>query len=170
MDLGETKEWILVATSALTMLSIVGGVITFAFSTYFTLKEYRLKLEAEKRVAASQNAETDVRLIQVFTEVMNVANGRGGYEISETVVEELFKREVFSKTHFDDWKEFQKRLGEFPVIYLPVGLPSQDAAIAAAATLGLKYDVLKEPALEALEQAKQFRRDTAERHLKRLKQ
>jgi len=58
---------------------------------------------------------------------MNIANGRGGYVTSEKVIEELFKRTVFTDAHFADWKQFQKRLGEFPVIYLPVGLASQDA-------------------------------------------
>lgn len=43
-----------------------------------------------------------------------------------------------------------------------------NAAIAAAATLGLKYDVLKVPAAEALQSAKQHRQEVAERHLKRL--
>ena len=119
-------------------------------------------------MAASQQAETDVRLIQAFTELMNIANGRGGYVTSEKVIEELFKRSVFTDSDFADWKEFQKRLGEFPVIYLPVGLASQDAALAAAATLGLKYDVLRVPAAEALHSAKQFRQDVAERHLQRL--
>jgi hypothetical protein len=126
-------------------------VVSFSVATIFALLEYRLKLKAEKRVAISQQAETDVRLIQAFTELMNIANGRGGYVTSEKLIEELFKRDVFTDAHFGNWSEFQKRLGEFPVIYLPVGLGSQDAAIAAAATLGLKYEVLRESATEGIQ-------------------
>lgn len=53
-----------------------------------------------------------------------------------------------------------------PVV--PVGLGSQDAAIAAAATLGLQYEVLRESATEGIQNALAFRREVAERHLQRL--
>lgn len=168
MELSDAKEWVLIAAAVVTMLSIAGGVVSFSVATVFALIEYRLKLRTEKRAAASEQAQTDVRLVQAFTELMNVANGRGGYVTSEKIIEELFNRQVFTEAHFSDWRQFQAQLGEFPVIYLPVGLASQDAAIAAAATLGLKYDVLKEPANEALLNAKQFRQEVAERHLRRL--
>ena len=121
MQLSDAKEWILVITAGLTMLSIAGGVISFAFATFFTLKEYRLKLDAEKRTSASQKAETDVRLVQAFSEIMNTANGRAGYVVSEKAIEELFKRNVFKEEDFSDLIALNKRIREFPVIYLPVG-------------------------------------------------
>ena len=148
--------------------SIVGGIFAFVKASLLAVAEYRLKLQAEERAAASQKAETDVRLLQAFTPLLDLANGRGGYEVSEKIIEELISRNIFGDTDFRDLKSFKKKLSEFPIIYLPVGLPSQDAAIAAVATLGLKYKILREPAVEALEGAKSFRKEVAEKHLKRM--
>ena len=88
-------------------------MVSFSVATIFALLEYRLKLKAEKRVAISQQAETDVRLIQAFTELMNIANGRGGYVTSEKLIEELFKRDVFTDAYLGNWSEFQKRRANF---------------------------------------------------------
>ena len=100
-------------------------MVSFSVATIFALLEYRLKLKAEKRVAISQQAETDVRLIQAFTELMNIANGRGGYVTSEKLIEELFKRDVFTDAYLGNWGESQKRLGEFPLIYLRLDLEAK---------------------------------------------
>jgi hypothetical protein len=168
MNLGEVKEWILVGTSALTLVSIAIGAVSVAISSWKALKEYRLKLEAEARAANSEKAETDVRLLKAFTELMDLANGRGGYIVSEKAIEELFKHEVFTKADWGDFASGKKKIGEFPVIYLPVGSAAQDAAIAAIATLGERHEVLKEAAIQALESAKVFKKEMAEKHLQRI--
>jgi hypothetical protein len=136
MNLGEAKEWILVGTSALTLVSIAIGAVSVAISSWKALKEYRLKLAAEARAANSAKAETDVRLLKAFTELMDLANGRGGYVVSEKAIEELFKNRVFTESDFNNLESVKKRIGEFPIFTLPVGSASQDAAIAAIATLG----------------------------------
>lgn len=161
MNLGEVKEWILVGTSVLTLGSI-------AIGSWKALKEYGLKLQAEARAANSEKAEADVRLLKAFTELMDLANGRGGYVVSEKAIEELFKHEIFTKADFGDLESVKKKIGEFPVIYLPVGSAAQDAAIAAIATLGDRHEVLKEAAIQALESTTAFRKEMAEKHLKRI--
>jgi hypothetical protein len=156
----EIKEWILVASGSFALVSV-------AISSWLALKEYRLKLQAEARTANSEKAETDVRLIKAFTELMDIANGRGGYVVSEKVIEELFKRK-FVDADFNDLASMKAQIAEFPVIYLPVGNASQDSAIAAIATLANRHDVLSEPAIQALETAKSFRKELAEKYLQRI--
>jgi hypothetical protein len=169
MNLGELKEWILVISGTLTLVSIATGSFAIAIGSSLALKEYRLKLKAEQRAADSEKVETDVRLLKAFTELMDLANGRGGYVVSERAIEELFKHNVFTESEFNSLESVKKRIGEFPIFTLPVGSASQDAAIAAIATLGDRHEVLKEAAIQALESTKVFRRDMAEKHLERIK-
>jgi hypothetical protein len=155
------KEWLLVVSGSLALIS-------FAISSWLALKEYRLKLQAEARATNSAKAETDVRLLKAFTELMDLANGRGGYVVSEKAIEEIFKHKAFDEADFSDLESIKIRIGEFPVIYLPVGNASQDAAIAAIATLGNRYEVLKEPAIQALETTRTFKKDMSEKYLQKL--
>ncbi len=70
-----------------------------------------------------------------------------------------------------DLKSLKDRIGEFPVIYKPVGLPSQHAALAAIAMLGNKHDVLKEAAIQALQSAATTNppiKELAEKHLQKI--
>jgi hypothetical protein len=153
MALSDVKEWILVASGVVALLSV-------AISSCLALLEYRSKLRSAK-------AETDVRLVRAFTELMDIANGRGGYVVSEKLIEELFKRK-FVDADFSDLESMKVKIGEFPVICLPVGNASQDSAIAAISTLANRHDVLKEPAKQALETAKSFRKELAEKYLAKI--
>jgi hypothetical protein len=161
MNLSEAKEWILVASGSIALISA-------SISSWLALREYRLKLRAETRVANSEKAESDIRLLKAFTELNDIANGRGGYQVSDKLIEELFKREIFSKADFADLNALKARIGEFPVVYLPVGGAAQDAALAAIATLGLRHEVLRDAALQALESATGFRKEIAEKYLRRM--
>ncbi len=143
MDLTEAKEWILVVTGVLTLVSIAITSASVAIGSWNALKEYGLKQEAEARVAKKEEAETDVRLLKAFTELMDIANGRGGYEVSEKMIEELFEHRIFTEQEWGDLISLHEKIGEFPVIYKPIGLPSQHAAIAAIATLANKHKEIK---------------------------
>ncbi len=166
--MAEAKEWILVVTSVITLLSIAATAISIAVGLVLALREYGLKQKAEARAANSEKVETDVRLLKAFTELLDLLNARGGYHVSEKVIEELFKREVFTSADFGKWESFQKKMGEFPVIYLPVGNAAQDAAFAAVTTLANRHEVLKEAAIQALETARTFKSELAEKYLQRI--
>src|SRR6266508_1155726 len=164
MNLDTLKEWILVGTGFVSLVSV-------AATSVWAIREFGLKQKAEARAAKKEEAETDVRLLKAFTELMDIANGRGGYEVSEKIIEELFKHKVFTEQEWGDLKSLKDRIGEFPVIYKPVGLPSQHAALAAIATLANKHDVLEEAAIQALQSAAAFNppiKELAEKHLQRI--
>src|SRR6266705_4311357 len=105
VNLAEVKEWILVVSGSFALVSV-------AIGSWLALKEYRLKLKAEARAANSEKAETDVRLLKAFTELMDLANGRSGYIVSEKAIEELFKHEVFTESDFKDLELVKKRIDE----------------------------------------------------------
>lgn len=63
MSLEDVKRLLLVASGSFALISV-------AISSWLALKEYRLKLQAEARAANSEKAETDVRLLKMFTELM----------------------------------------------------------------------------------------------------
>ena len=46
------------------------------FQIWLSLKEYRLKLQAETRLTESTRAETDIRLLETFSRFVNTATGR----------------------------------------------------------------------------------------------
>ncbi|HZE71218.1 MAG TPA: hypothetical protein VE135_17035 [Pyrinomonadaceae bacterium] len=164
MNLDSLKEWILLGTGFVSLVSV-------AVTSIWAIREFGLKQKAEARAAKKEEAETDVRLLKAFTELMDIANGRGGYEVSEKIIEEVFKSDVLTKADLIDLVSGKKRIGEFPVIYKPVGLPSQHAALAAIATLANKHDVLKEAAIQALASAATSNppiKALAEKHLQRI--
>jgi cell division protein FtsL len=173
MNLTEVKEWVLVGTGVLTLLSIAVTSVSVAIGSWNALKEYGLKQQAEARAAKKEEAETDVRLLTAFTELMDIANGRGGYEVSEKMIEELFKHKAFTEQEWSDLESLRNRIGEFPVIYKPVGLSSQHAAIAAIATLANRHrETLKDAAIQALESANanpnEQIKELAKKHLQRI--
>jgi hypothetical protein len=144
----ELEELVLVISGCFSMVSV-------AFSIILSLRQYRLKLREEERLAFSSRADIDVRLIKAFTELMDIATGRGQHVLSEKAVEELFKLGAISKEDFnEELDKTQKgsiKLSEYSVIRLGVGRSGQEAAIAAIATLASTYPVLKDAAMQGLE-------------------
>jgi hypothetical protein len=60
MNLGELKEWILVISGTLTLVSIATGSFAIAIGSSLALKEYRLKLRPNRE------RPTAKRLKQMF--------------------------------------------------------------------------------------------------------
>lgn len=133
--LNETQVWITVISASISMLAIASGI-------WLSLREYRIKLRAEQRQQKSADIEAEIRLQTLFTELMAVANGRSGYEISETAAK-------FTLDHLPEGKmspeQINDALESVCILTLPVGSASQDAAVAAISSLTLKYDVLCGP-------------------------
>lgn len=113
-------------------VGVVGGLI----AAYVAVSEYRLK-------SIAQRAELDIRLARLFAEIVPIANGRAGHVVSETAAAAIVK----------DRKEITTDLLHDAVISLPVGVPTQAAAIRSIGRLGADYPGLRgsaEGALRAL--------------------
>lgn len=163
MAAAELKDWILVVSGSITLLSV-------AISSWLALRQYRLKLKEEERLSASARTETDIRLVKAFTELMNVAHGRSGHVLSEKTVESLFSRNAITEEELADPKALSRKLETAAVFTLPVGFAAQDAAIAAIATLGARHQVLWGPAVQALRSLASFKPEVSAGYLQQLLQ
>ena len=126
-------------------LTTIGTIVTVGFGAWRTLKELRLKAEAVK-------VETDIKLIKHFTEVMDIANGRSGYQVSEMAIEKLFDEKVISDADKQNAGDVKKKIDEVAIITLPVGRAAQYSAIASITTLAKEHKILRAPGQGALEE------------------
>lgn len=143
MSLTEAKDWVLVASASISMLAVAAGI-------WMSLRDFRLKLRAETRQQRSAEIEAEIRLQTLFSELMKVANGRSGYQVSEKAVDFVLQRVKVAEGELDI-EVLNQKLEDLAILNLPVGSAAQDAAVAAIAMLATRYDVLREPGLRALE-------------------
>jgi hypothetical protein len=154
MSAADLQQWILVLSGSVTMVSVAVGI-------WLSLREYRLKLQAETRQKANAEVEADIRLNTLFLELMKVANGRSGYSVSEGAVDyvlkhldeaDLFTREDSTiSIKLDQVRAMNEVLRSLAIVTLPVGSAEQDASVAAIASLAKTYERLRPAALCALE-------------------
>ena len=140
MNIADIKEWVLTLSASVSMLAVGVGI-------WMSLREYRLKLQAERRQQRSAEVESEIRLQTLFSELMEIANGRNGYQVSEKAVEFLlqnFKGDL-------NLAVLNQAVKDLAILTLPVGSAQQDAAIAAIAALTLRHSILEDPGLRALE-------------------
>ena len=129
------------------------AVVFAIFGSSSWLWEHLLKIQAEKRIAESDEVESKVKLIQLFTELMKIAHSRDSHVVSKEVLETLLdsKEAECGKSEDGLWepKKLAKLLQK-AVIPIPVGSAAQDAAIAAIAELGEGYTSLRNIAIRGL--------------------
>jgi hypothetical protein len=148
MNLEIIKEWLI-------PISTFIGVISTAVGIWLSLKEYRLKLQAETRLAESTRAETDIRLLQLFTEILYIATGRkGGATFSKEILNLLVQKNVLTEEDYKDIDRLVYKITKGSFIAQGVGISSVEAAFASIATLAIQHPVLYNSALQALESFK----------------
>lgn len=143
-------------------------VILFAapvITAAFFLWQYFFKLKSQRRLSEACEIESHVKLLTLFTELMNIAHGRSGYLLSEKAVEHILRSDEVRHLPINELLSSNTLQGA--MVTLPVGTAAQDAAIAAIYELGRKYDILKQPAQQALETLATFKPSTTEKYLKR---
>ncbi len=148
------EDVLLPFAAAFALMSIATGV-------WLSLQQYSLKLK-------SQKVETDIKLMTLFTHIMSIAHARGGYTVSEKIIEKIFDNKILTENELKDSNILNKRLVEASTLTTPVGVAEQDAAIAAIAVLAKRHDVLKDVAIQGLISIKAFKKDIAEKYLKEL--
>ena len=154
------KEWLIPGSTGVTLLTIAVGV-------WRSLREYRLKLQAETRLKYSSQTEIDIQLLKLFIEIMNIAHARSGTHVSEKAIEMILTPEVLKK--FSGNEKLLNNFLDNAVIVLPVGLAAQNAAIAAIGVLGQRHEILRPVAIQALESLMSFKGEIAKKYLDDLK-
>lgn len=144
MDLGSLKEWILVVSGSATLLSI-------AASVWLGVQQYRLKLKAEERLARSEQAETDLRLLAAFVELIQDAAQTGRYRVSETLVKWLIDGGHLSKADLENTNAVREKVAWHATVADTVGETQCRMAVFAIGALAKRYDFLRELGVRALE-------------------
>ncbi len=157
----EIKDWLVPVSTFVTL-------ITASIGGWLSLRDYRLRVKAETRVAQSAELEADIKLLKLFTEIMTIAHGRGGSQVSEKAIERILTPEVSKELglSISNLKDVLSNT----VVLLPVGVAAQDAAICAIWALGMRHEVLKPVAIQALTSLAVFKSQVALPYLEDLKQ
>jgi hypothetical protein len=156
MEISALKDWLVPVSTFVTLITAsVGG--------WMSLREYRLKVQAETRFAKSSELEADVKLLKLFTEIMSIAHARGNTEVSEKVIEKLLSPEAMKELGITIVN--LRPVLENSVIMHPVGVAAQDSAIAAIWALGNKHEILKPVAIQALTSLSGFKANVARPYL-----
>lgn len=129
----------------ITLLSLSVGI-------WISVRQYRLKVKEEIRLSKTAQSENDIKLLSLFSETIEIANGRKGHVISGNILEKLFEKDIISNNDFNDLENLKVLMKKLDVAArpLPVGLASQISAIVSIGVLGKKYEVLHEPAIKGL--------------------
>jgi len=163
MSVGDIKDLLSMGSSLVVAVASLIAIIVTVYQIKLSLKEYRLKLEAEKRLAESARAESDIRLFQLFTEILYVASGRKGDGIfSKEIFDVLVQKHILTDDDFKDLDAIKAKVSQAAVIAQSPGAASANAAFASIATLAKEHPVLYESAIAALES---FRTDNWNRQL-----
>ena len=152
------KDWLVPIAGAVSIISVAG-------STFLAIRQYRLKLVSETRQNQLAQVDMDVKMLKVFVEIMNIANGRGDTELSERAIEMIFNNnKLFPEGSLKSYKALNDALNASILIH-PVGRASQCAAIAAIYTLAKKHKILFDSGKQALESLKEENEKLATKYL-----
>jgi len=138
------------------LLVLLTSLIVAVIGVWKTLAVVRIKIEAETRLKVTAEIESQIKLLELFARLMDVAHARSGYHFSEIIAKHLVD------TGNSDYSS--------AIASFPVGIASQDAAISAIANLAIKHEILREPAIQGLESIKTFKPEMASKHLQRISQ
>lgn len=131
-------------------------LITVAIGSWITVNNYTLKIEKERRLSDSSTVESNVRLLKLFSEMMQIANSRYEPILSEKVIEGLFDKGIITAKDYENMKntEIVKLKLETAVVTPLYGLATQESAIAAIYSLGKKHSILLDAAIDGLSTSK----------------
>ena len=133
-------------------VSSIELIITVAIGSWITVNNYTLKIQKEQRLSDSSTVESNVRLIKLFSEIMQIANSRYEPILSEKVIEGLFDKGIITVKDYENMKntEIVKLKLETSVVTPSYGLATQESAIAAIYSLGKEHPILLDAAIDGL--------------------
>jgi hypothetical protein len=153
MDFSGIKDWLIPVSTSV-------GIISTALGCWISLREYRLKLQAETRLAQAAQVEADVKLLNLFVEIMNIAHARGGSVLASEKLFDAMLPKLQAQGQMD--------VKAAAIITLPVGAACQDAAIVAIGELGKRHALLYPAALRGLQTIAVFKPEVVEPVLEEL--
>tara|TARA_B110001450_G_C17602382_1_gene473550 strand:+ start:66 stop:533 length:468 start_codon:yes stop_codon:yes gene_type:complete len=119
-------------------IGVIIPIFIAVIGMWKTLAVVRVKIEAETRLSETAKVESQVKLLEIFTQIMDKAHARGPSYLSESIAKHL----VDSGAKVEDYDN--------AVLSSSIGSAAQDAAITAIASLAAEHSFLREPALQGL--------------------
>ncbi|KJY95176.1 hypothetical protein [Pseudoalteromonas piscicida] len=116
----------------------MAALIAVIVGIWKSLATIRIKIEAEYRLKETARIESQIKLLTVFSKLVEVAHARKEDFLSETMVEHLLK-DNSQQVKLDD-----------AIITSVAGAASQDAAIESITALALEHEIIRGSALKAL--------------------
>jgi hypothetical protein len=163
MNLNEIKEWLIPLASFI-------GIVSTSVGVWLALREFRLKLAAETRLSESSRAETDIRLLKHFTDVLLIATGRiGTFTYSKEAAEHFLQSGSISEEESKNANVIREGLSNAAFLSPVAGASSRDAAFASIAVLAIRHPVLKQPAIQALESFEEWAPELSKKYLEEIK-
>ncbi|WP_035416429.1 hypothetical protein [Ferrimonas kyonanensis] len=139
----------------------MAALIAIVVGIWKSFSTIRLKINAEVRLKKAAEIESQIKLMNLFTKLVETVHARKDDFLSETMVAHLIKESQTGKIDLDK-----------AIVTSSVGGASQDAAIESITLLALKHELLKEPALKALKnlQSIDSKRDDITKSIERIEQ
>jgi len=107
---------------------------------------YKSKSKVENSLIEKNEAEIDIKLIKQFSELINIANGRNGYLLSENAISKYFELDNIKEYS----NEINKELENLAILTLPVGKATQNATAIALTDFALKNSLLMEATINGI--------------------
>jgi hypothetical protein len=164
MDVKSVSEFISQIAIPVTALL---GIITTSFTLIITLLQFKLKSKVQTEMIKNKNIESQIKMIKLFSELMNIAHARGDTEISEKLVEHIVSK-YGNIIDENERIKFKKIIGDTVYLTKPIGLAAQDAAIAAIYSLGIRYDFLYDSALQGLKTLNIFKENVTKEYIEKM--
>jgi hypothetical protein len=137
-------------------------LVTVAISSLIAVNNYRLNVEAEKRLNESAIVESNIKLLELFSKMMQIANNRQTPIVSEKVIEGLFSSKIITEDDYKDSDSTKARQKLDTAIITPYyGKATQVAIMGSIYTLGKKHPILKNAAIQGLSELQGFYPDIA---------
>ncbi|MCX6683114.1 MAG: hypothetical protein NTZ37_00040 [Methanoregula sp.] len=142
------QDWLIPVTS-------IELIITVAIGSWITVNNYTLKIQKEQRLCDSSTVESNVRLIKLFSEIMQIANCRYEPILSEKAIGGLFDKGIITEKDYENIQDTKNRENiklklETAIVTRSYGLAAQESAIAAIYSLGEKHSILLDAAVDGL--------------------
>jgi hypothetical protein len=147
VDAEQLRAWVLVLSASAALLAIAAAV-------WLGVVAYCRKLRAEQRLAQASRAETEVRLVQVFVDLVLLAAGSGRYVASRELLHAMLESGVIGPEDFDTDNTLPLLTKYMRLAMVPVSSGSPTAcrfAVHAVAALAARHELLRELGLAALQ-------------------
>jgi len=139
------QQWLIPISGCVTL-------ITISIGSWLAVNNYKLNVQAEKRLDDSSKIESEIKLLTQFSKMIEIANSRNKPVLSEKVIEGLFQNRFVTENDLKDETSIRQLSQKLQIAILvpSYGLATQKASIGMVYKLGKEHSVLHDAAIEGL--------------------